>query len=249
MSSYFEYRPAPLLQRQIDSFWVSTTSAHESAVRVLPDGFVDVIVSLSEAATSTFEDAVFVSGMMTSYRDVVAPIGTLLGVRFKPGHLRGLLPISLAAVKNGRITARDAALQLDKHVVEQLMACGSVQEQLALFEGEITQLLLRNQLPVDEVVEAVSARIDALPQQLDLKALVEMSSLSLRQLERRFKNAVGVTLKEYQQIARFKNTLRALPKNQTQNLQQLAYDLGYSDHAHLSRVLQSMAGTNPSTYR
>ena len=70
--------------------------------------------------------------------------------------------------------------------------------------------------------------------------------ISLRQLERRFKTIVGVTMKEYHSIIRFNKAKDNIMENPNLSLLNIAFDNGYFDHSHLAKEVNKMSGLNPS---
>lgn len=69
-----------------------------------------------------------------------------------------------------------------------------------------------------------------------------------RQLERVFKQAMGITAKQYQRIVRVNKTVQYLRCNPSANLIAVAYQFGYSDQAHMTREFKSFTHYTPSYY-
>mgnify|MGYP001801875907 CR=1 FL=1 len=101
----------------------------------------------------------------------------------------------------------------------------------------------------DRLITSVCHDLESQYTKVDIGALARQYYLSLRQLERRFKSVVGVSMKEYQRIFRFTHTLADIRKNPSKSLLQIAFDHGYTDHAHLTREVRRMTGRNPSMLR
>ena len=84
---------------------------------------------------------------------------------------------------------------------------------------------------------------------IKLTELAKSNFISLRQLERRFKKYIGITLKEFSTIIRFNSTKHLIANNHKTSLLEIAFDMGYYDHAHLNTEFKRMAGENPSSFR
>jgi len=85
-------------------------------------------------------------------------------------------------------------------------------------------------------------------QKITLAELAEMASLSKRSLERRFKKATGNTVVEYVQRVRVeaaKKCLETTPKN----VNEVMYDVGYSDEKSFRSLFKRITGLSPVRYR
>jgi AraC-like DNA-binding protein len=71
--------------------------------------------------------------------------------------------------------------------------------------------------------------------------------LSARQVERRFREAVGVSPKTLARIVRFQEVLRRTPGESASA--EVALDSGYYDQAHLLRDFRDFAGVVPTLFR
>jgi AraC-like DNA-binding protein len=79
----------------------------------------------------------------------------------------------------------------------------------------------------------------------DKEMLASSLRISERQLQRRFKKQVGVTLKRYQRISRFELALKRLATVDYSELTSLAFELGYTDQSHFIKEFQEFAGMSP----
>ena len=114
----------------------------------------------------------------------------------------------------------------------------------------IEQFLI-DKLPVlpsiDKRIQYAITMIQAHSGNLSIKKLAAESSLSERQLERRFKSEVGISPKMFSQIIKFQKAHNRLNTSTWSNLHELAWDCGYFDNAHLTREYLKLSGTLPST--
>ena len=97
---------------------------------------------------------------------------------------------------------------------------------------------------LDEVVrQAISDRRDDLE-----KELAQRFAISPRHLSRSFKAATGTTVHSYMQRARI-NRAKALLRENSLSLKEIAHILGFSDASHLSAEFRRQVGYPPSEYR
>ena len=80
-----------------------------------------------------------------------------------------------------------------------------------------------------------------------VEALRARGGLHLRELQRWFRDAVGVSPKWVIQRYRLHEALLALEQGQA-TVAQLAADLGYADQAHFARDFRRVVGVAPSAY-
>ena len=117
---------------------------------------------------------------------------------------------------------------------------------MALIEQQLLTSMNASNCLRYSLISSVCHRIHQSFVSLSLDHIARAHGIGLRQLERLFRANVGVTMKEYQTIIRFKHTLQDIASDPEKSLLHVAYDMGYFDHAHLTREINKMAGIPPS---
>jgi AraC-like DNA-binding protein len=79
----------------------------------------------------------------------------------------------------------------------------------------------------------------------DMEMLASSLRISERQLQRRFKKQVGVSLKRYQRVSRFDLALKRLATVDYGELTSIAFELDYTDQSHFIKEFQEFAGMPP----
>jgi AraC-like DNA-binding protein len=98
---------------------------------------------------------------------------------------------------------------------------------------------------------AVTFAVDALllsPQARTITQAVDQSGLSHRQLDRVFRQEVGISPKRFGRVRRFQEVLNHLGCARQVNWAEIALACGYADQAHLSREFHEFAGVSPTAY-
>lgn len=240
---YREFQPHPFWQSYIASYWFASGEVNGTS-RVYPDGYVDLIFHGTSSETPR------VSGMMTHYRDVVFNRRIdLVGIRFKPSGLSLLEGLPMSDLKNISSCLSEISTWPIEKWNQKLWAIPWLEDKIHWIEHHLLPELFHGRKKVDQLITAVCKEIDSRYTEVDIGALARQYYLSLRQLERRFKGAVGVNMKEYHRIVRFTNALSDIEGKPQRSLLQIAYDHGFSDHAHLTREVLRMTGKNPSDLR
>ncbi|MEM8564225.1 MAG: helix-turn-helix domain-containing protein [Pseudomonadota bacterium] len=83
---------------------------------------------------------------------------------------------------------------------------------------------------------------------LSLPALAERSGLSTRTLQRRFRNATGLSIREYLQELRIERA-KGLLERTTTPVSEICWAVGYEDTSTFSRLFQSVCGVRATEYR
>ena len=82
----------------------------------------------------------------------------------------------------------------------------------------------------------------------DMEMLASSLRISERQLQRRFKKQVGVSLKRYQRVSRFELALKRLATVDYGGLTSIAFELDYTDQSHFIKEFQEFAGMPPYNF-
>jgi AraC-like DNA-binding protein len=100
------------------------------------------------------------------------------------------------------------------------------------------------------LVDRARAFLDAhLTETVGLDVVARDAGTSLYHLCRIFREQTGLTMHAYRTRQRLGHALDRLVGGSSSNLTELALDLGFSSHSHLSRVFQKQMGVPPSAIR
>lgn len=247
MLNYKEYIPSKHLNSIVDSIWIATNNGNKIESRILPDGYVDIIFDLKNQMNLNSGNEIRVSGMMTKFKKVVSRESSeTLGIRFKTGQFNAISSVPLSEIKNTTINASNLFPQRNKSLLNALIEKNNHLEKVQLINSFLTTQINWSDVAINRLEHAVCESIRANYRELDLKKIAKDYCISLRQLERRFKTVVGVTMKEYHSIIRFNKTKEYIKENPNLSLLNIAFDNGYFDHSHLAKEVNIMAGLNPS---
>ncbi|RKR07869.1 AraC-like DNA-binding protein [Maribacter vaceletii] len=245
--SYKEYIPSKNLNSIVDSIWIATNNGNKIESRILPDGYVDIIFDLDKQMHLNSGNEIRVSGMMTKFKKVVSRENSeTLGVRFKTGQFNAISSIPLSEIKNTTINASNLFPQLNKSLLNELIEKNNHLEKVQLINSFLTTEINWSNLDEKKLEHSVCKSIQSNYRELDLSKIAKNHYISLRQLERRFKTIVGVTMKEYHSIIRFNKAKKNILENPKLSLLNIAFDNGYFDHSHLAKEINKMSGLNPS---
>lgn len=239
-SIYREIRPLPALSGRLVCLWTQRIEGSGPPLqhRVLPDGCVDIIW-IDNAPP-------LVAGPATRHMIVDLPAGTeVLGLRMRPGQAGALLGLPADQVLDANVALADlwgAAAE----------RWGSLAETDRPLERKLDTLAADLIERVDNVQgadSAVAASVAWLARHPAgrIDDLADVAGLSLRQLQRRFRSAVGYGPKTFHRIVRLQLLLGLAERgHRPGRLAALSQAAGYADQAHMSREVRDLTGLVPS---
>jgi AraC-like DNA-binding protein len=251
MISYRTIRPSLANAEFVDCYWfLQGRSTPEDVQRIVPDGRPELIIHLANsfahqrgAIWETQPQCLFVgqiSGPM-----LLRPTGltNTLGIRFHPHGASRLFRLPLEELSGRSVPLRDLAPQLDRElsVVRDLQ---TATKQISLIDRILQRRFVRN-AKKDRLVEAAVGAIIASGGIVETNALAERLGVSLRQLQRRFKDEVGIGPKLLSRIQRFQRVFWAL--DSSSEWVDVAIQCGYFDQAHLIKDFRNFAGEAPAS--
>jgi len=254
---YRELSPAPVLRPYVRCYW--TLCAHAtgdaSPQRVLPDGCVEIIINLGArfirhdgAGRTEHQPHELVVGPTTRHMSI-APTGTirLVGVRFAPGGAVPFLSVAPQEVRDAAPSLADVASPLAGALAERLASAAPGAEGSVL-DNALGARLAQARRRTDHRVLASVRAVRAADRPLRVDALMSLTGLGARQLERAFRDHVGFGPKTLCRLVRFQQVVRAIEPAMRPSWARLAAHHGYADQSHLAREFREFAGTTLTSY-
>jgi AraC-like DNA-binding protein len=224
-------------------FWSLPHTARNEPKRILPDGSVDLIVSLGTSPADVVLEGVTSKPKAPVYPDD----GERLGVSFVPGAAGAVLGISAQEYSERTVPLQDVLGNAVRDIGPTLRELPTVGARLAWLEQWIRArldgggALRRHGPPVRALVGAIERARGTLP----LHSL--NTGYSERQLERIFLEHLGLGPKLYARIVRFRNILGAANRSRRPSWAALATQHGFSDQAHVIREFMRFAEVTPGS--
>ena len=257
-----EFLPDIKWREHIAAYWVRKMDPGMGATgrRVYADGCTDLICNAGKSIAYFYPMAegkqviplypgrFYLGGTMTAYGVVQSDAACVLtGIRFWPGGFYALFSKPMEPVV-------DSLIEFHEDELRGLMSC--VED----VSGRLDQWF--NQRPASGAFQNTTKYNFIFLRNLmyesrgtvSVQSLAEKMCVSNRTLERIFKENVGITPKEFLRIVRFQEALSRLRNRRSINgseesnesFLQMAFELGYYDHAHLTNEFKTFAGILPS---
>lgn len=250
--------PAPVpLNRALHCVWFARDDLGVDGLRqrVLPNGVVELIISLGEQPYGVLRDGVlratrasWLCGIQRGPLVIQAPAsGSLVGLRFRPGGLRTLWRVPLHELTDD-VVAGDG---IDGHLLgtlrQRLGAADTTADRMAALVS-----LLAPRVDLDTLVTGrVHAALRALDRdrELGMRALAAELGVTHQHLVRIFRDGVGVPPRLLTRILRFDRVVRAVGTlAERPQWAGVAAEAGYYDQSHLVSEFRTLAGVTPTQY-
>ncbi len=254
---YVEREPGPALRGRA-RFWRLTGAGSAREARfepVLPDGCVELIVHLGDPfaieheGRRTLQPRALLAGPGTAPVRL-APTGRVdvIGVRLEAGVAAGLVDAPMAELVD-RLPELDAvAHEFARGLGEELAAPAGSERWSDVLERRLRCALERSRAVRVTALEHAVAHARSSGGRASVAELACAVGLSTRQLERVFRERVGLGPKTFARLVRFQRAL-ALLRRPSPTLAAIAACCGYFDQAHLVRDFRQFAHASPSRFR
>ena len=240
---YFEYeeaQPPRPLREIVLSFWTFRTTEHCPPViehTVWPDGCASLAVVMMPHVPAF---ALCIQPRADARVTTVPRGSRYWGIRLWPDVASRVFGQSAAAIADGpppaslaaKMTSLTAALAGDPDDPWSHLSQWSLENIPATLE-------------TDPVVRAAIRHIVAGDGGARVAEIAESTGIGIRQLQRRFVDATGLTIKAYSRVRRLRSALARQLAND-EPISKTAAEGGYADHAHLAREFAELTGMPPT---
>ena len=252
---FTEHKPKPPLDSFVGFYWTGEFNTSPEPLLsqfVIPNGYVELVIHLSDLHCDLLSENRWdqspdytIIGLYTRPYEVQfrSHVSTF-GIRFKPEGIYNLfgIPASLFSQR-----FEDMELVLGNHFRDycsRLRESENIGQKLSLTRQYLMDQLQKHHPEITYLNRAAdmirmagsTSKVDELPGKV---------YISRRQLEREFREKVGVSPKQYMRIARLNEINRYLQAGSDFNFSHLSMEAGFADQAHLCREFKTFTGVPP----
>jgi AraC-like DNA-binding protein len=170
----------------------------------------------------------------------------VFGVRFKPEGFLQLFGTPLAELYNNVVDAGSFLSKSDTPIVERIQEAPDHKARIFLMEAFLHNQLARFNPESNCFTEALR-QIRSKHGNFTHATLEKKLQVGERQLQRMFKDNLGLSPKSYFRIMRFRQAYDSVMAQKEVDWIELTYSLGYSDQSHFIRDFKEFAGVTPTT--
>ena len=232
------YWPSEELAPFVEHYWIVRWNVPEPATaETLPHPSVHMVLEK--------ERSEIVGVMRGRFTRTLEGAGRVIGTKFRPGAFRAFVDRPVFTLSDRRWPLRDVFG--DHGFDAEALSIDEDAESVAVIES-----FLRSRRPElstsIELAGRIAARIAADRGITRVEQLVDEFAMTTRQLQRLFRECVGVTPKWVIQRYRLIEAAERLAAGDARDCAGLALDLGYADQAHFIRDFRKLVGRSPAGY-
>lgn len=172
------------------------------------------------------------------------PQGTGFFVKFSPYGMSRFLDIPLQRFSNIIVESRKIWGSDIEFIHERIINCETIAGKISTIESFLINRLKKPTRSETEIFQLADTLKN---EEHSITVLKNKFPLSSRQLERKFKNLIGVNIQTFNKICRFQRALNLLSLNNI-NLTDIGYEVGYYDQAHFSNNFKDLAKFRPKKF-
>ncbi len=251
MISYRSIRPSAANAEFVDCYWLlQGTSTPEDIQRIVPDGRPELIIHLGNPFAHQRgtiwepQPECFFVGQISGPM-LLRPAGptNTLGIRFQPHGASRMFRLPLEELSGRSVPLSELSPALNREL-SGVRDLGTTALQINHVDRVLQGRFSRN-AKKDRIVEAAVSQIIAAGGVVETGLLADRLGISLRQLQRRFNDEVGIGPKLLGRIQRFQRVFWALESSS--DWVDVAVQCGYFDQAHLINDFRGFAGEAPAS--
>jgi AraC-like DNA-binding protein len=253
-----EYKPCRELRPYVELFWTGNFNIDSAGLlsqRVVPYGYVELIIHLSDDHCELLQGSFHspspdytLIGLFTKHYDVhFRKHVRVFGIRFKPEGIYNAFRVPASEVHQGFADMESFTGSHFREFCSSLRESVSHPGMISLTEKYLLKRLNSSRLNL----YYLNIAAEIIRQKNGVISMNELAGkvfISTRQLEREFKQKLGISPKSYMRIARLNEVNRKINNGERIDLTELSYTAGYSDQAHFIRDFREFTGESPKVF-
>lgn len=251
--------PKSLLQGLVKHYLVLRQQADQQQFyRMFSDGNPAIVFHLTAPLlqwnegdlTPQLQPRSFVYGQLSQF-NTIASSGDLnmIVVVLQPHALHTHFHIPAYELKDQILPLPDLFGQEARDLEAQVISASSIDTAIAFIEKFLWKRL-NGQSALNLEMALAMQRIYHHQGMLTVETLLQAVPVTERQLERKFREYIGISPKRFIDTIKFQHLLKLLQKqSEEEPIAALIYSSGYYDQAHLNNIFKRMTGLTPSRYK
>lgn len=219
-----------------------TNGERKCLVDLLPDACINILFKCDKD-----DPDMLISGVLKEKRTVEFQPNTVY-FGFKPYSLNGMINKKNSIKElNGQTISIGKFFPNTEEITEKIVLSGSFQERIQLFLDYTEKNIIDTDYTPD-LTEYLAILICNSMGHKPIKKIVEQTGYSDRYCRQKFQDTYGISLKDYSNIIRFQNTLKALVNKEDKTMTEIAYANGYFDQAHFINDFKKFTNNSPTQF-
>jgi len=172
----------------------------------------------------------------------------MLVVVLQPYAIYSLCKVAGYELTNQTVPLTDIFGAKINDLEEQVIGAANICEAISLIESWLISQLKKAKEP-DGYLKRSIELICYNKGMLTIEKLLAQVPVTERQMERKFKEYIGITPKKFTDIVRFQAFIKALKSSKSASITEMVYRFGYYDQAHLNNYFKRKTGVTPFDYK
>jgi AraC-like DNA-binding protein len=249
--NYRQVAPSAAVAGYVEFYWMLEDRSPASAIqRIIPDGRSGLILNLGHPFQSytngvwNLQPECFFVGQITGPL-LLRPSGpaAMLGIQFRPHGATRLLRLPVCELTNSAVALEDLSRPLFRSL-DRIRNLPLLTHALAALDP-ILGKFAQHERTEDNLVAHAARDIERSGGLASVEDVADRVGWSTRQLQRRFKDVVGISPKLFARMQRFQRVLRAMD-GPNSDWVDAAVHCGYYDQSHLIRDFREFSGKTPT---
>jgi AraC-like DNA-binding protein len=256
--NYQTFMPPEMLKPFIRYFWVLESRGADHTPKTfgaIVDGCPGAIMVQSEQEAFCDEQKKKLPEIFL-YGQTVKPVKfssagkfNVIGICFQPHALKSVFGLDADELTNSCVDLNLLGNGKQARLSDQLAMAASPRDQINALSSYLMDRVRSNHRQADASIWHALTRIVQTDGNISMKELQQKLQLSERSLERKFKQAIGISPKLFSRICRFQESLNQMRKSNYDKLSDLAYENNYADQSHFIRVFKEFTGFSPLEFK
>ena len=192
----------------------------------------------------------FIYGQLTQYQDLVsAGRLSMLVVVLQPYGIYALSGVAAAELNDSVVNLNELFGFEATCLEEQVLSAIDTKSRISFIESVLFKKLAGVHYP-DRVLSGALKMINDHKGNISIANLLNVLPVTERQLERKFKDYIGISPKRFTDTVRLQHFLKLLQSHPSNSkIADVVYERGYYDQAHLNNYFKRNIGITPSQYK
>lgn len=257
MPYYREYLPNKHFQKYIKSIWFLEIDKNEefSESLVVPDNTIELVFSntpITRENNRTGKKQIMytqLAGLKSTPQKLsLEPGCNTAGIRFKPYGLAKFANIDLSDTVDLTVDPIDIFGNDFSYLEEEVISGNDKLVIMLRMEHFLFSKMLETDRRDDPFIEFAMQKIETGKGNIKFDRISNEFGISLKTIERRFAEWVGIPPKKFARMYRFYRTMKSFIESKPHKLAELAYRNGYFDQTHFIKEVKEFTGLTPRAY-
>lgn len=256
--NYQTFKPHQDLDSIVNFYWTLEVpyNPNNTKQKIIPDGFIEMTFNFGDKIKRYTSDKKFVThpcAMVMGQRTksyFIEPIGNVdtFAICFYPYGFANFVNTPLENLVDKEIPIENLFGKIPAKKLEQEMVnAANTQQRIKIIETFLINKLNDN-TTIESIVKSTVDVLLATNGSSSINNILKDELFKRRQLERKFKQQVGISPKQLGKVIRLQTALKIMLNSKNDSLTNIAYESDYFDQAHFIKDFKEFTGTTPKEF-